>query len=80
MRKTIVSRYLVFLSAITLITLFFLTVHRGYSKLMKPINEAKGSDLGKPIDPNIDFSIIESINNKDELVLLEMTPTPSPQP
>lgn len=61
MSKNKISNYLLLVSILTFVALFFFLVERSYDNLMKPINSVKQSTIIKPIDPNLDVSALEII-------------------
>lgn len=67
MKKQKISKYLIFISVFTFITVFVLVVEKSYNNLMGPINQAKSGNLTKPINPNLDFKTLEEIEKKEEL-------------
>jgi hypothetical protein len=64
MKKNKLSFYLLFISIFTLITIFFFIVQKSYSNLMGPVNEIKVSNVLKPIDPHLDTSTLDIIQNR----------------
>jgi len=61
MKKTKISKYFLFISIFTFVAIFFYIVQNSYSSLMKPINQIQTSDIIKPIDPNLDISVLDQI-------------------
>jgi len=64
MKKNKISSYLLAVSLLTLIALFFFIVQTSYDNLMKPINSVKQSSLMKPVDPNLDLTTLKAIENR----------------
>lgn len=67
MTKSKISTYLLFISLATLITTFVFIVQKSYDSLMKPINDAKQSVIIRPLDPNLDLSILDAIEKRGGL-------------
>ena len=64
MKKEKVSKYFIFFSILTFITIFVFVIQQSYGNLMKPINEIQNNTLLKPIDPNLDSGILDQIDQK----------------
>ena len=64
MKKLNLSRYFLFIVIFTFIAIFFYVVQKSYDNLMKPINQVSQSSIHKPIDPNLDISILDQIQNR----------------
>lgn len=65
MKKTKISKYLIFISFFTLITVFVLMLQRGYSNLMTPAKQV--TDTSKSINPDLDLTVIEQIKSKQNI-------------
>lgn len=61
MKKSQISTYFLLVSIFTFAAIFIFVVQNSYNNLMKPINQVQNSSLLKPIDPNLDFSILDQI-------------------
>lgn len=61
MKKAKISNYFLFISIFTFVAIFIFIVQNSYSHLMKPINQVKTSNNLKPIDPNLDISVLDQI-------------------
>lgn len=59
--------------------MFIYIVQNSYSNLMKPISDVKSSNLLKPIDPNLDLSVLDNIEKRSFYSPLpsQNLPTPS---
>ena len=78
MKKNNFSGYLVFISIVSFIATFFFIVQNSYDNLMEPINSAKESVIIKPIDPNLDLSIVDEIEKRNYYTEeIHVSPTPS---
>lgn len=77
MKKLNISTYLLFISIFTFITVFFFIVQNSYDNLMKPIYQVKVDDNLKPIDPNLDISILDQITKRQYYSTDMVTPPPA---
>lgn len=68
MNKTKLSKYFVFIGISTFLAIFFYIVYQSYLNLVKPIQEANNSSLLKPINPSLDVSVINQIQQRSPLV------------
>ncbi len=64
MEKNKISTYFLFISVFTLITIFFVIVQKSYSNLLTPTNEVQKSDLLKPVEPSLDISVLDDIEQR----------------
>lgn len=64
MEKNKISAYFLFISVFTLITIFFIVVQKSYSNLLTPTVEVKKNDLLKPVDPSLDISVLDDIEQR----------------
>lgn len=84
MTKKRFSTYFLFIAIITLCTIFVLVVQKSYENLIGPIEQAQGSNLIKPINPNLDTNTLDQIEKREELpppeLNLPLTPTTSVTP
>lgn len=64
MKKNKLSKYLLFISVFTFVATFIFVVQSSYDNLMKPINQVKQSTIIKPIDPNLDVSVLDKIEKR----------------
>jgi hypothetical protein len=64
MKKSNLSAYFLFISIFTLIAIFFFVVQNSYDNLMKPIYQVKINSNLKPIDPNLDISVLDLITKR----------------
>lgn len=67
MTKNKISLYFIFISIFTAITGFSLIVQKSYSNLIGPTQNIDTSKLLNKIDPNLDTSIIQEIQNRPEI-------------
>jgi len=64
MEKTKISRYILFISIFSLVTLFTFLVQQSYSRLIAPTTDLSTSPLQKPINPVLDMEIFDLIESK----------------
>jgi hypothetical protein len=64
MKKLVLSKYFIFISVLTFITIFVFMVSKSYDNYMGPIKQAKGNVLLKPIDPGLDPTILKEIESR----------------
>lgn len=64
MTKQKISKYFVILAVTTFLAVFFHIVEISYSKLIEPSKEVSASQLLKPVNPDLDTSIIPTIENR----------------
>lgn len=67
MKKNKFSQYFLFVSVLTVSTIFLLIFHKSYNNLVKPRDEVKGNVMLKPFDATIDIDIINEISEKEDL-------------
>jgi hypothetical protein len=68
MTKNKLSLYFIFISVFTTITGFILIVQKSYSNLIGPSQNVDTSQLLNKIDPNLDTSFIQEIQNRPEII------------
>lgn len=79
--KNKLSKYFLILSISTFIAIFFYVLQNSYNNLMTPINAAKSNVILKPINPNLDISILDTIEKRVFYApLADTAPTPTPMP
>lgn len=66
MTKNKFSSYFIFVSFFTLVTVFVSTVQKSYFSLIKPQKIVENNSLLKEINPNIDSSIVSTIESKNK--------------
>jgi hypothetical protein len=66
MKKTKLSRYLLFITGATLFTIIFMIIQKSYSNLIAPLNQTNSNLLIKPIDPHLDTDTLLEIGKKIE--------------
>jgi len=66
MVKNKLSGYLIIVGLFTLLAVFVMVVQKSYSNLIGPINQAKSSELTKPINPLIDLDTLNQVENRLE--------------
>ena len=64
MNKLRYSKYFLIITIFTFIAIFIFVVQNSYNNLMKPINAVAQNPILKPIDPKLDISILDKINNR----------------
>lgn len=79
MKKTKISKYLIFLSILTFLAIFTFIVQTGYNKLTGPVRQIESGTILKPINPDLDQDTLYQINNKEEFKNEDifLPPTPS---
>jgi len=83
MKKNKISTYFLFISIFTFVAVFFFVVQNSYSNLMKPIKQVQTSNYLKPINPNLDISVLDQISQRQHYSSDTSTPsasTPTPTP
>ena len=93
MKKNKLTSYFVFVSFLTFVTIFFSIIQKSYFNFKKPQEVVKNNDLLKEINPNLDLSIISTIESKNKNIeeffdfsiikstkTSTITPTPEPIP
>lgn len=75
MKKEKLSKYVLFISVFSLVTIFVFLVQQSYSRLIQPTKQVETSPLLKPIDPKLDIQIFDSIESK---TYYQANPTVSP--
>ena len=78
MKKIKLSSYFLFISIFTFVTIFLLIVQSGYNNLMKPVNQVKTNESLKPIDPNLDISVLDTIAKRQFYSADLATPVATP--
>lgn len=68
MTKNKLSTYFVFISFFTVIAIFTSIVQKSYSNLVKSDQDPDTSNLLKKINPSLDTSIIQKIQNRPESI------------
>lgn len=68
MLKNKLSIYFIFISIFTVITAFVAIVQRSYANLIGPSQKIDTQKLLNKIDPNLDTSIIQEIQNRPESI------------
>lgn len=64
MNKNKISKYFLFISIFSFVSVFVYIVSLSYDKLMRPINTAQESDLIKPINPELDIGTLDLIETR----------------
>lgn len=65
MKKLKFSRYFLFIAVFTLLATFVYVVQKSYDNLMKPIKDTTQNPILKPIDPNLDVSVLDQIQKRE---------------
>lgn len=58
------SKYLLFVSLVTLFTILVVVVQKSYDRIMKTQTKITGDIIIQPINPNLDTSILEEIEKR----------------
>jgi hypothetical protein len=66
MKKNKITSYFVLLSFLTLITIFISIVQKSYFNLKKPQDIIENNVLLKDFNPNLDLSVISTIESKNK--------------
>jgi len=66
MKKNKITSYFVFISFLTFVTVFFSIVQKSYFNYIKPQTLVENNALLKEINPNLDLSIISTIESKNK--------------
>jgi len=66
MKKNKITSYFVFISFFTFVTIFFSIVQKSYFSYKKPQTLVENNVLLKEINPNLDLSIISTIESKNK--------------
>lgn len=77
MEKNKISKYFLFISIFTFIAIFFFVVQKSYNNLMKPSAEVKKSELLKPVEPSLDVSVLDEIEQRKYYSGDIITPVPT---
>lgn len=86
MTKNKISSYFVFLSILTFLTILFSIIQKSYFNLKKPQEIVENNALLKEINPNLDLSIISTIESKNKninespILIINSTPQTTPTP
>ena len=87
MKKNRISSYFIIISFVTFLTLFLSIVQKSYFNLKKPQQLVEKNALLKEINPNLDSSIISTIESKEKntdeafdfsIIRTNRTPTVTP--
>ena len=70
MSKIKLSKYFVFISIITLLTIFFFVVSQSYNNLMQATIENENNPLTRSISTDLDIDVIDEIEKRQELAPL----------
>ena len=66
MKKSKISFYFIFISFFTLLTIFFSIVQKSYFSYIKPQETVENNALLTNFDPNLDLTVISTIETKDK--------------
>ena len=66
MKKNKITSYFVFISFLTLVTIFFSIVQKSYFSFRQPQTLVENNVLLKEINPKLDLSVISTIESKNE--------------
>lgn len=64
MKKNNLSSYLLAISVMTFITLFVILATKSYDNLIRSVNVAQGNPLGKEINLDLKFDVINLIESR----------------
>ena len=64
MKKSNISTYLLIVSMMTFIVLFFIIAIKSYDNLVSPSNVAQNNPLGKSIDLDLKTDVINAIESR----------------
>lgn len=67
MLKNKLSRYFVFLSICTFLTIFFFVVEQSYNNLIRATAEVQSSSLIRSVSPNLDTEVLDEIEKRQEV-------------
>jgi hypothetical protein len=62
--KINLSKYFIFVSVLSLITIFVFMVSKSYDNLMGPVKQAKENNLIRPINTKLDLSTVDLIKSR----------------
>lgn len=71
MSKIKFSKYLVLISFITLVAIFFSVVSQSYNNLIKSTEEIQQNPLMRSITPDLDIEVLDEIEKRQELLFSE---------
>lgn len=91
MTKNKFSSYFIFVSFLTFLVIFVSIIQKSYFNFRKPQTLVENNNLLKEINPNLDLSILSTIESKNKNIneafdfstirpITVMTGTPTPQP
>jgi hypothetical protein len=66
MKKNKLSLYFIFISFMTFLTVFFSIIQKSYFSLTKPQKLVENNVLLKEFNPNLDLSILSTIESKNK--------------
>jgi cell shape-determining protein MreC len=66
MKKNKLSSYFIFISILTFLAVFFSIVQKSYFNFKKPQKSVENNALLKEINPNLDLSILSTIESKNK--------------
>ena len=76
MKKLKISKYFLFISFATCLTILFFIAYQSYLKLIIPSQQLKTSSLLKPINPRFDPQSFLDLQKKIEYTADQLTPLP----
>lgn len=71
MSKIKFSKYLVLISFISLVAIFFSVVSQSYNNLIKSTEEIQQNPLMRSITPDLDIEVLDEIEKRQELLFSE---------
>lgn len=66
MKKTKISFYFIFISFLTLLTVFFSIIQKSYFSFVTPQKLVEDNALLTDINPNLDLTVISTIESKNQ--------------
>ncbi len=71
MIKNKLSKYFIFISILSFLTIFSAIVQKSYFNLVNPVKKAESNTLLTPINPDLDLDIIQEIQKRPENIETE---------
>ncbi|MBU1129889.1 hypothetical protein KKE45_01045 [Patescibacteria group bacterium] len=73
MKKNKISKYFLFISSFTLLSIFILIIQKSYSNLIGPSQQLETSSLMRKIDPNLDIDTLRNVERQKEFMTIPIT-------
>lgn len=71
MTKNKLSKYFIFISILSFLTVFSAIIQKSYFNLVNPIKKVESNTLLTPINPDLDVDIIQEIKKRPENIETE---------